>query len=437
MEVGSTAATVNGVKKTISPAPRKVGATLFVPLRAIAETVNYAVAWNQATNKVSITDRVSAKALTTPTPAPSGTPTKPATSSYKLVAYYPSWGLYLKEPLKEQPAAGLTHLNYAFANVKDGQVVLGEPDADLENFKQLKQLKAANPRLRALISVGGWTWSGQFSDAALTSGSRQKFAASAVAFMKQYGFDGIDIDWEYPVSGGLAGNKERREDKANFTLLLKEIRNQLDTAERSDDRDYLLTIAGGAFPGYLNNVEIASVSSIVDWINLMTYDFHGDWENSSNHNAPLYGDSKDPGSVQAGYNIDAIVNQYLKSGVPPEKLVLGVPFYGRSWTSCDSANQGQYQACDGPTRKMYSYEQIQKQDWINANGFVRYWNSESKVPYLYKKSTGTFVSYEDAESIGYKTSYLKSHHLGGAMIWEITQDDQSHTLLNKLVNDLK
>ncbi|MBO9600665.1 MAG: chitinase [Cohnella sp.] len=426
MEVDRTTAIVNGVKSTISPAPKLVDSTLFVPLRAIAEKMNFAVAWQQAANTVSITDRI----------APDSPPSKPAARSYKLIAYYPSWGLYLKEPLTKQPVSRLTHINYAFANVKDGQVVLGEPDADLRNFEQLKQLKNANPKLRALISVGGWTWSGQFSDAALTSASRQKFAASAVDFMKQYGFDGVDIDWEYPVQGGLSGNKERPEDKRNFTLLLQEIRNQLDAAEKSDGRGYLLTIAGGAFPGYLKNVEIAAVAQAVDWINLMTYDFHGDWDDSSNHNAPLYADSQDPSRANAGNNIDAVVDQYLKSGVPAEKLVLGVPFYGRSWTSCGPANQGLYQDCDGPARKMYSFEQIKNQGWINANGFVRYWNSEAKAPYLYKKTTGTFVSYEDAESIGYKTSYLKSRGLGGAMIWEITQDDDAHTLLNKLAGDL-
>ncbi|WP_027085555.1 glycosyl hydrolase family 18 protein [Cohnella panacarvi] len=426
MEVGRTTAAVNGVKTTISPVPKKVGPTLFVPLRAIAEKMNFAVSWEQAVNTVSITNR-------TPPNAP---PSTPAARSYKVIAYYPSWGLYLQEPLSEQPVSQLTHVNYAFANVSDGQVVLGDPDADLQNFKHLRQLKAANPKLRALISVGGWTWSGQFSDAALTSASRQTFAASAVAFMKQHGFDGVDIDWEYPVQGGLAGNKERPEDKRNFTLLLQEIRQQLDSAEKNDGRDYLLTIAGGAFPGFLNNVEISSIAAAVDWINLMTYDYHGPWDDSSNHNAPLYADSQDPSRANKSNNIDAVVDQYLKNGVPAGKLVLGVPFYGRSWTSCGADNQGLYQDCDGPTRKMYSYEQIMEQGWINANGFVRYWNSEAKVPYLYKKTTGTFVSYEDAESIGYKTSYVKSRGLGGAMIWEITQDDESDTLLNKLAGDL-
>ncbi len=430
MEVDRTTAIVNGVKTSISPAPKKVGSTLFVPLRAIAETMNYAVSWQQAVNTASITDR------NAPNAAPSPSPSTPAARSYKVIAYYPSWGIYMQEPLTKQPASQLTHINYAFANVKDGQVALGDPDADLQNFKHLKQLKAANPSLRALISVGGWTWSGPFSDAALTSQSRQKFAASAVAFIKQYGFDGVDIDWEYPVQGGLAGNKERPEDKRNFTLLLQEIRNQLDSAEKSDGRDYLLTIAGGAFPGYLNNVEISSIASTVDWVNLMTYDYHGPWDDSSNHNAPLYADSQDPSRANKSNNIDAIVDHYLKAGAPANKLILGVPFYGRSWTSCGPDNQGLYRDCDGPTRKMYSYEQIKNQGWINANGFVRYWNSQAKVPYLYKKTTGTFVSYEDAESIGYKTSYVKSRGLGGAMIWEITQDDENYTLLNKLASDL-
>ncbi|MFD0673134.1 glycosyl hydrolase family 18 protein [Cohnella sp. GCM10027633] len=427
LEVGSTKAIANGQPTTISPAPTKVGATLFLPLRAIAESMQHTVSWNAATNSASIAERG-----TSPT-----TPSTPSTSPYKVVAYYPFWGAALQEPISTQPLSKLTHLNYAFANISGGQVVLGDADTDVASFKQLKQAKSANPRLRTLISVGGWTWSGQFSDIAYTASARKKFAASAVAFIRQYGFDGVDLDWEYPVAGGLPENKMRKEDKTNFTLLLQELRDQLDAAEKSDGREYLLTIAAGAFPAYLKNVEIAKIVSLVDWMNLMTYDFHGDWDDKSGHLSALYADSAGPGGKLATDNDDAIVNLYLKAGVPASKLVLGVPFYGRSWTSCDATNNGLYQACDGPTRKMYSYEDLKQQGWINANGFVRYWNADAKAPYLYKKTTGTFVTYEDAESIGYKASYVKSKKLGGAMIWELTQDDSSRTLLNALTNGLR
>lgn len=424
--VGSTSVTVDGRQSSISPAPVKVGATLFLPLRAIAERMRFDVSWDASTNTVAVAERGTAQS-----------PGTPSASAYKVVAYYPFWGAAMDEPISAQPLSKLTHLNYAFANISGGQVVLGDSSTDIANFKQLEQAKSANPGLRTLISVGGWTWSGQFSDIAATSAARKKFAASAVSFMRQYGFDGVDLDWEYPVAGGLAANAKRKEDKTNFTLLLSELRSQLDAAAKADGREYLLTIATGAFPAYVNNVEIQKVASLVDWMNLMTYDFHGDWDESSGHLSALYADSRGPGGKQATDNDDAVVSLYLQAGVPASKLVLGVPFYGRSWTSCEPANNGLYQACDGPTRKMYSYETLKQQGWIGGNGFVRYWNDDAKVPYLYKKTTGTFVSYEDAESIGYKISYLKSKKLGGAMIWELTQDDQSYTLLNALIKGLQ
>ena len=424
LETNRVASTVNGKPATLAAAPIKVGATLFLSVRAVSGLFDYSVTWNSATNTAILTS-VSGSA-----------PTAPAASPYKLVGYYPSWGAALNQPLSKQPISKLSHLNYAFADVRNGQVVLGDASQDPINFQQLKQLKAANPNLRALISVGGWTWSGSFSDVAYTAASRRTFAASAVSFIRKYGFDGVDLDWEFPVAEGLASNKARPEDKRNFTLLLQELRIQLDAAGKTDGKPYLLTIAAGAFPTYVRNVELAQIASIVDWMNLMTYDFHGDWEGESGHLAPLYADPKSPGGSSASDNIDAVVRLYLKAGVPANKLVLGVPFYGRSWTSCDATNAGLYQICDGPTRAMYSYKQIKDNGWIDANLFVRYWSEAGKVPYLYKKTTGTFITYEDAESIGYKTRYMKSLGLGGAMIWELTLDDSQHTLLNALVAGL-
>jgi chitinase len=237
----------------------------------------------------------------------------------------------------------------------------------------------------------------------------------------------------------LATNKARPEDKHNFTLLLQTIRDKLNAAQLKDGKTYLLTIASGAFPAYLKNTEMDKVAAIVDWINLMTYDYHGNWENVSNHNAPLYADPKDQNNIDS--NIHSSVDTYLKAGVPSNKLVLGIPFYGRSWTNCGTAKQGQYQTCKGVADGVvadgiHEYGNIEKQGWINGKGFVRYWNNSSKVPWLYNKTTGTFVSYEDPESIAYKAQYIKSKRLGGAMVWELSQDF-NRTLLNKLLDSLK
>jgi chitinase len=445
MVVNSTTAYVNSSKLTLAAAPIKIGATLFIPVRPITNITKHKILWSQATNTLSIYSNL------TTVPAP----TKPSTS-YKVIAYYSSWGTYSKFEVSQIEAPHLTHINYAFANIKDGKVVVGDPWADIEkpfpgdctdnsclkgNFNQLLQLKKANPHLKTLISVGGWTWSGQFSDAALSASSRTKFADSAVKFIRDYGFDGVDIDWEYPVSGGLAANKTRLADKQNFTLLLQTLRNKLNTAQKQDGKTYLLTIAAGAFPSYLNKTEMNQVSHTIDWINLMTYDYHGDWEKESNHLAPLYSDPEEPSKANTKSNIDYTVQIYLNAGVAANKLVLGIPLYGRSWTGCSATNQGLYQSCTGVATGLiangiHEYGNLEKQGWINGKGFVRYWNNSAKTPWLFNKSTGTFITYEDPESIAIKAKYIKSQRLGGAMLWEISQDF-NNTLLNQLNRSLK
>jgi chitinase len=442
MVVNSSSANVNGRKVAIAAPPIKIGATLFLPLRAMTDITSFKLSWNAVTNTFAIKDSlVSINSVTTDNP-------------YKIVAYYSSWGTYQNNDISLIDASKITHINYAFANIKDGVVVPGDPSVDTEktfagdcadnsclkgNFNQLLKLKKANPQLKTLISIGGWDWSGQFSDVALTASSRAKFADSAVQFIRKYGFDGVDIDWEYPVSGGLATNITRPEDKTNFTLLLQAIRDKLNDAQKQDGTTYLLTIAAGAFPGYVNNAEIDKVAKILDWINLMTYDFHGGWENVSNHAAPLYGDPKDPDNADA--NVNSTVNSYMNAGVPASKLVMGIPLNGRSWTNCSTTNQGLYQACEGVADGVlapgiHEFGNLEKNGWINGSGFVRYWSDVAKVPWLYNQSTQTFVSYEDPESISYKAQYIKSKGLGGAMLWEINQDF-NHTLQNKLYNSLK
>jgi chitinase len=165
-------------------------------------------------------------------------------ADYKVITYFAEWAIYGRNYIvSDLPATALTHINYAFAKIDDnGEVAIVDAWAATDkpfgddtwdtplrgNFHALIKLKEKYPYLKTLISVGGWSLSDKFSDAALTDASRQKFAKSAVAFMKKYQFDGVDIDWEYPVSGGLPNNKYRPEDGANYVLLCKELRAQLD-----------------------------------------------------------------------------------------------------------------------------------------------------------------------------------------------------------------
>jgi chitinase len=171
----------------------------------------------------------------------------------------------------EIDATNLTHVNYAFANVVGGEVVEGSP-LDAENFRVLAGLRRVHPHLRVLVSVGGWTWSKGFSDAALTADSRRRFVDSAVAFVRRHALDGVDIDWEYPALPGDS-NPHRPEDTANFTQLMAALRASLDAEGVASSRQLLLTMAAGAFPAFLAHADMDAVQRTVDFVNLMTYDF--------------------------------------------------------------------------------------------------------------------------------------------------------------------
>jgi GH18 family chitinase len=366
-----------------------------------------------------------------------------------VVGYYPSWAAGRNILVKDIPANLLTHVNYAFANVSPGgECILGDRGADVVrsysasssvngqadsqsaafrgNFNQLRELKQAYPYLKVLISIGGWSWSDNFSAAARDAASRQRFSASCIdLFLKQYPgvFDGLDIDWEFPVSGGLHPGKP--EDKENFTLLLKEVRRQLDELGATDNRHYLLTIAAPIGPGTIRNIAPKDLASTVDWINLMGYDFHGSWDSATNFNAPLFKTAADP--ADAGLNVDAAVQTYLSAGVPANKLVLGVPFYGRGWEAVAETDHGLYQSAGGPapgTREAGSFEYNDiKAHYLRA--FQRYWDGGAYVPWLYDPARKIFISYDDPESLQAKAGYASDQGLAGIMVWDLSQGDRS------------
>src|SRR6266446_4067124 len=229
----------------------------------------------------------------------------------------------------EITADKLTHINYAFANIKDGRVVEGFSH-DAENFKVLGRIRKRHPHLKILISVGGWTWSGGFSDAALSPQSRRRFVESAVAFVRRHDLDGFDVDWEYPGQRGY-GNPYRPEDKESFTALMAELRAALDAEGKKRRRHYLLTFAAGASSNFLAHTEMDRVQASVDFVNLMTYDCReAEGDPLAGHHANLFVHPSDPDQQSA----DRAVREFLAAGVPAAKLVLGVPFYavpGATW----------------------------------------------------------------------------------------------------------
>jgi chitinase len=421
--------------KTLTAAPY-TAAWATDPWVPDGEQVLKAVVYDTANQVSSVSKTVIVKNTVTPVPSP---------VDYKTVGYFTGWSTYSNFQVANIDASKLTHLNYAFANISaDGKIGLGDSWADVEkpfpgdtadqpykgNFYQLTKLKQQYPHLKTLISVGGWTWSERFSDVALTEESRRVFAESCLAFILKYGFDGIDLDWEYPVAGGEADNINRPEDKQNFTLLLKKIRETLDAQSAIDGKNYLLTIAGGASKGYVNNTELGLLQQYVDYIQLMTYDFHGPWDTLTGMNAPLY---RDP---QSGFgyewSVQDAVQTYLGAGVPAGKLIMGVPFYGRMYNQVSNVNNGLYQPFGGGGASIGFADLVA--NYVNKNGFIRYWEPDSLVPWLFNGTQ--FISYDDTESMGHKMSFIKSTGLGGAMIWELSQDP-NRVLLSKIYSDLK
>ena len=312
----------------------------------------------------------------------------------------------------EIAARKLTRINYAFANIRNGEIVEGFPH-DAENLAVLNHLRHDNPSLKILISVGGWTWSGGFSDAALTVRSRARFIASAVGFIERNHLDGIDLDWEYPGQVGN-GNTFRAEDRHNFTLLLAELRQRLDREEQRLHRRLYTSIAAGASAKYIEHTEMDKVQRYLDTVNLMTYDYYVGGP-ATGHDAPLFHNTADPKHVSA----DNSIALFLQAGVPASKLVLGVPFYGRSWGDVSSDNHGLFQPGKAARGVHFSYPDL---PGLLEQGYVRYWDATSAVPYLYNAQKSIFVTYEDPESLSGKCAYVRKRNLAGVMFWEYFND---------------
>jgi chitinase len=315
----------------------------------------------------------------------------------------------------------LTRINYAFANIKDGRMVLGAA-ADAQNFALLTALRNANPRLTVLVSVGGWLWSQNFSDMALTAARRRVFEESAMEFLAQYDLDGLDIDWEYPGLPG-AGHPHRAEDKENFTALLSELRARFDAESRKTHRRLYLTIAMGGGADVIAHTEMRKVARYVDTVNLMTYDYYeAGSDPTTGHHAPLFANPADPKKVSS----DETVREYEKEGVPAAKILLGVPFYGRAWGDVADQNHGLFQPGKAVAGFDGQYSSIAAN--LLGQGFTRYWDDAAKAPYLYNAEKHIFVSYEDPESLAAKCKYVRERKLGGVMFWEYFGDPEQKLL---------
>ncbi len=287
-----------------------------------------------------------------------------------------------------------------------------------------------------LLSVGGWSGSRYFSDVAATPSARRQFSASCLQIVEKYGLDGLDIDWEYPVTGAKRTDHKRRSDKENFVLLLRKLRIDLDAFRQG--RHLLLTIASTGYRNHLNDLSLKEMSDILDWFNLMGYDFNEMQPKHTSHHSGLFAwtASKLDADTIKYANSEAAVQWNLGHDVPPEKIVLGVPFYGQVWANVPNENEGLYEpyrARPGEEGTL-SYREIQ-QSYLPV--YTRHWDDQVKVPWLYDKQTEIMISYEDPESIAVKAKYVIQKHLGGMMFWDLGQDDSKSTLLDTIHRQLE
>jgi chitinase len=399
----------------------------------------------------------------TPVPAPvTGSNHPLSIDGPKVVGYFVEWGIYGRNyNVTDIPADKLNVINYAFADISAaGEVVIYDSWAAVEkafpgdswekmprgNYNQLRKLKEKHPHLVTMISVGGWTLSGRFSDVALTAESRERFARSAVRFIIEHGFDGVDIDWEYPVGGGLETNKVRPEDKRNYTLLLKELRRQLDARGVLDGRKYYLSIASAAGDDKIRNLEPAGIAEACDWINIMTYDFAGGWDKKTGHQAPMFSpQGRGATNPSTLWTVDGAVRQFLNAGVDPKKLVLGVPFYGRGWNGVPATNSGIGQMSTGLPQGSYEAGIFDYKDLVTLSKnqpsvYQVFEDTKAEATFRYAPSVnGLWVSFDDTEIVKRKVDYIKNLGLGGAMFWELSGDtkDPATSLLEVLYQGLK
>lgn len=275
-------------------------------------------------------------------------------------------------------------------------------------MKQLYKLKQANRQLKVALSIGGWTLSTNFPAAAASDATRSTFAKSAVALMKDWGFDGLDIDWEYPADDTQA---------TNFVALLKAVRAELDAyaAQSAPGYHFLLTAAVPAGPANYNKLHLSDMAPLLDRFNLMAYDYAGSWDTTSGHQANLYPNAQNP--VATPFSTDAAVAAYINGGVPANKIVLGLPLYGRSFEATDGIGKPYSGIGTGSWEAgVWDYKVLPRA------GATETYDDVSGAVYSYDSSSKELISYDNVDMVKRKVTYLQGKGLGGSMFWEASGD---------------
>ncbi|MFF0269133.1 glycoside hydrolase family 18 protein [Kribbella sp. NPDC004536] len=395
-----------------------------------------------------------------------------AHESKRVVGYYTNWSGYgrnflVSDLVKNGSAARLTQINYAFGFVDaQGNCTSSDPWADYQrpftaeqsvngkadepgqvlngNLNQLKELKQKYPKLRISISLGGWTGSAHFSDAALTPASRAAHVKSCIDLWLKGNlpglpagaakgiFDGVDLDWEWPASDGNPGNVIRPEDKQNFTALVHEYRKQLD---RLPGRRPNLTAFLPANPAMIDRgFEVRQLFKDLTFGSTQGYDYHGPWENLTNQQSALRGPAGDPTTPE--FSSQVTIDAYLSRGAPRDKLVMGVPFYSHGWTGVTNQNHGLFQPSTGPAPATFEagtddYRYLKAQ----LANYTVYRDDRAGFAWLFDGTT--FWTWDDPVEMARKATYISRRELGGAMIWSLDGDTSNGELISALHRNLR
>ena len=337
-------------------------------------------------------------------------------SGFRVVGYYCGSTI----PIDSFETDKLTHLIFCFGSL-DGNRFSIHSATDSATIKRMVLLKSNNPKLKVMLSLGGWSGCKTCSDVFNSDEGRKEFAISVKEISEYFKTDGIDLDWEYPAIKGFPGHTFRQEDKANFTYLLKELR-------KVNGESFEISFAAGGFTSYINeSIEWKEAIKYTNFINIMSYDLVHGYSTVSGHHTPLHSTSQQKEST------DNAVQMLLKAGVPANKLVIGAAFYGRYFKIEAGNKVDLYMPC----KFSHAFSSKYSNDSLSTkNGFVKLWDDTAKAPYSINTERRLVATYDDELSIALKTKYAVNNKLGGIMFWQL-YDDKFHNGLLDVINKNK